>query len=71
MTGLKVTIPAPFSLGMTLTDSAMHLMTNNPVVNAVVRVYTDPSAGGPAVELGRALTDAEGNYEMFLAPPPQ
>ncbi len=78
VSGLTVTIPAPFSLGMRLTDSTGKPATmqqpavpNNPVINAVVRVFTDPSAGGPAVELGQSITDAAGNYEMLLAPPPQ
>jgi hypothetical protein len=58
-------IPAPVSVGMTLTSN------NNPVPNAVVRVFTDPSQGGPAVELGEAITDGDGNYEMYIAPPDQ
>ena len=66
----RVTIPAPISVGMQLTDSASPTMPskNNPVVNAVVRVFTDPSQGGPAVELGQAITDVNGNYEMYIAP---
>ncbi len=65
-----VMIPAPISVGMQLTDSASPTMPakNNPVVNAVVRVFTDPSQGGPAVELGQAITDVNGNYEMYIAP---
>jgi hypothetical protein len=42
----------------------------NPIVNAVVQVFTAPDAG-PAVEIGRALTDATGRYDMVLRPPSQ
>jgi hypothetical protein len=55
-------VPAPLSLGMALVDP-----THRPVANAVVRAYrTFPS--GPAVELGTALTDAAGRYELYVAP---
>ena len=65
-----VVIPAPISVGMQLTDSASPAVPskNNRLVNAIVRVYTDPSQGAPAVELGEAITDSNGNYEMYLAP---
>jgi hypothetical protein len=68
-----IVIPAPISVGMRLTDSAKGGLTpaDNPVPNAVVRVFTDPSQGAPAVELGQAITDAQGNYEMYIAPPDQ
>jgi hypothetical protein len=62
----EVVIPAPISVGMTLTDTAKP----NPVVNAVVRVFTDPTQTGSAVELGEAITDVKGRYEMYIAPPP-
>jgi hypothetical protein len=67
-------IPAPVSVGMQLTDSAGEPATpsrNNPVIDAIVRVYTDPSQGAPAVELGEAITDGDGNYQMYIAPPGQ
>jgi hypothetical protein len=66
-----VVIPAPISVGMRLTDSVhgSHAMDNNPMSNAIVRVFTDPLQGGPAVELGQAMTDIDGNYEMYIAPP--
>jgi hypothetical protein len=71
-----ILIPAPLSVGMRLTDSARGLVTmdNNPVPNALVRVFTDPSQSSsapPAVELGQAITDSDGNYEMYIAPPDQ
>ena len=70
----KVEIPAPISVGMRLTDSVngtMPMAVNNPVVNAIVRVFTDPTQTGSAVELGEAITDVNGNYEMYIAPPTQ
>jgi hypothetical protein len=67
----EVLIPAPVSVGMQLTDQARGVNSpiNNPVRNAVVRVFTDPSQGGPAIELGRAITGIDGSYEMYLALP--
>jgi hypothetical protein len=72
----EVVIPAPVSVGMHLTDQAgekspsgMLSPNDNPVPNAVVRVFTDPSLGGPAIELGQAITDSDGQYEMYLALP--
>jgi hypothetical protein len=59
----RLTIPAPVSVGMRLTLG----YDTNAISNAIVRVFTDPSQG-PAIELGRAVTDSNGNYEMYLAP---
>ena len=64
-----VMIPAPIRIRMVLKGAANNL--GNAIVNAVVRVFTDPSAGHPPVELGRAITDSNGNYEIDLAPPAQ
>jgi hypothetical protein len=41
---------------------------DNPIVRALVRVYSLP-ASGQAIELGSALTDENGQYEMFVALP--
>ena len=60
-----IKIPAPVRVKMTLTDMGGH----NPIANAVVRVFTDPSAGGAAIELGRTTADSTGQYEIDLAPP--
>jgi hypothetical protein len=67
----EVLIPAPVTVGMQLTDSAAgaNSPNNNPVPNAVVRVFTDPSSGGPAIELGQAITGSDGSFEMYLALP--
>ncbi|HTB75233.1 MAG TPA: hypothetical protein VK762_18415 [Polyangiaceae bacterium] len=63
-----VVIPAPISVGMQLTDSAQN-PGDNPIVNAVVGVFTAPAVGTPALQLGEAFTDGSGNYEMYIAPP--
>ena len=57
-----ITIPAPVHAGVQLYDPY-----GNAVVGAVVRVYQVP-ASGPAIEVGRALTDATGTYDLYLAP---
>ena len=57
-----ITIFAPVHAGVELFDPY-----GNPVVHAVVRVYQVP-ASGPAIEVGRALTDETGTYDLYLAP---
>jgi hypothetical protein len=59
-------VPAPFDAGLVLLDP----IACNPVVEAVVRIYETP-ATGPAFEVGEALTDSTGHYDMYLAPPAQ
>ena len=66
-----VTIPAPVSAGLRLLDDY-----GNPIVDAIVRAYLLPSqgtGGAPpaAVEIGQAITDASGQYDMYLAPTSQ
>jgi hypothetical protein len=60
-----VTVPAPAYGGLTLHDPA-----DNPVVDALIRVLELPKSG-PAVEVGRTITDASGHYDMYLAPSSQ
>lgn len=44
----------------------------NPIVRAVVRIFAEaPGAGPPAVEIGRAITDADGNCEILLPQQPR
>lgn len=40
------------------------------VANAIVRIFTLP-ASGPAIELGRALTDATGRFDVYVDPASQ
>jgi hypothetical protein len=56
---------APVYAGLTLRDPF-----ENPIVNAVVRVYQVP-AKGAALEVGRAITDTTGHYDMYLSPSSQ
>jgi hypothetical protein len=60
-----VTVPAPVFAGIQLFDPI-----GNPVAGAVVRVYQVPTSG-PAIEVGRAFTDATGTYALYLAPSSQ
>ena len=67
-----IAVPAPVDLGLTLIDSAP--MGPNPVSNALVRVFTQPSfspGASPPIELGQAVTDASGHFDVYLAPPGQ
>lgn len=66
----QVTIPAPMSVGLTVTD-AVSTYGGDPIPNAIVRVFTPPATGSPPVELGEAMTDEDGVYEMYIAPPSQ
>jgi hypothetical protein len=65
-------VPAPVSLPLTIHDNVM----DNPIVDAVVRAYAFtpcPPPGqcfGRALQIGEALTDSTGSFEMFLAPQP-
>jgi hypothetical protein len=58
---------------MTLTDAVLYngmpVCTGNCIGNALVRVFTNPSSQSPATELGRAITDVNGHFEMYLPPP--
>jgi hypothetical protein len=64
-------IPAPVYAGLTLHDPQ-----DNPIVSAIVRVFqmTPPQGAAPgstplpAVEIGRSITDANGHYDMYIAP---
>jgi hypothetical protein len=58
----KYTVDVPARASLVLHDSL-----DNAIVGAVVRVYQIPSKG-PALELGRAITDSSGFYEMYLTP---
>jgi hypothetical protein len=60
-------VPAPVSAGLTLLDPSS---PPNPVVGAIVRAFAMPTGGTAFVEIGRAMTDAKGRYEMFLAGTP-
>ncbi|HVH46813.1 MAG TPA: hypothetical protein VM925_30935 [Labilithrix sp.] len=62
----EVRIPAPTLLAFKLRDSTF---TENPVTNAVVRIFATPTSppGAIPVEIGNAMTDANGDVEILLA----
>jgi len=59
----SVKIPAPAAVGLSLFDPG-----GNAIIHAVVRAFWLP-AQGSALELGNALTDIDGRYDMYLAIP--
>lgn len=67
-----VFVPAPIRVALTLRDPA-----GNPLSGALVRAFaasslqptSDPKR--PLYEVGRAFTDVNGRFEMFLAGPPK
>jgi hypothetical protein len=66
-----LTVPAPVYAGLRLLDAY-----GNPIVDAIVRAFllpTQGSGGNPpsAVEIGQAITDPSGQYDMYLAPTSQ
>jgi hypothetical protein len=62
-TSLEVfNVPAPISTGLVLKDPQSY-----PIVRAVVRAYALPAKGTAYVEIGRALTDDSGYFDMYLA----
>lgn len=63
--GPKIVVPAPYYAGLVVQDFKC-----NPVVEGLVRIYETPPSGA-ALEVGEALTDSTGHYDMYLAPPPQ
>ena len=58
-------IPAPVHRGMQLFGQDGIAITN-----AIVRMFTMPPAG-PAIELGRAVTDASGRFDLYIDPAEQ
>lgn len=70
-----VVVPAPVHLKMTLADATLLdeklECSGNCFGNAIVQVFTDPSPGSRAIQLGQAITDTSGHFEMDLAPPAQ
>lgn len=63
--GPDIVVPAPVYAGLVLED-----LKCNPIVEGLVRVYETPATGS-AFEIGEALTDSTGHYDMYLEPPAQ
>jgi len=55
-------VPAPVNASLRVHDA-----NDNPILGAVVRAYAAPREGTVAVEIGRAMTDNEGRFDMDLA----
>jgi hypothetical protein len=60
--GLTLTAPVPVYRTARIVD-----MGGIPLARAIVRVFSMPSSG-PAIEVGRAITDADGRFELYLDP---
>ena len=60
-------VPAPVYVGLQLVDP----FAANPMQGAVVRVYQTPTTGGLPFEIGAAITDGNGHFDMYLAPSAQ
>jgi hypothetical protein len=58
---VTLTIPAPTYRGFELQD-----WLGNAISDAVVRMFT--TVNGPAVEVGRAMTNATGRFDMYIDP---
>lgn len=63
--GPDIVVPAPSYASLVLQDFKC-----NPVVEGLVRMYETPSSGS-AYEIGEALTDATGHFDMYLDPSAQ
>ncbi len=61
-----IVVPAPIVVSATLQDESTPPKV---VPQALVRAFTKPTAGSPPVELGQAVTDANGHFELDLTPP--
>jgi hypothetical protein len=64
----NLTVPAPMRLAFTIKDPSTN---SNPIVRAVVRIFTQPTEGAPAIELGMTTTDLDGYCEILLAEEPR
>ena len=56
-------VPAPVVFGRTIAAAT------GAATDAVVRVFTQPQDGSSPVELGRAITDGSGHFDVYIAPP--
>jgi hypothetical protein len=66
-------VPAPVYAGLRLQDPM-----GNAIVNAIVRAFPiptqaapPPSAPAPAIELGEAITDVNGQFDLYIVSTPQ
>ncbi len=70
---VKFTVPAPVYAGLRLLDPM-----GNAIVNAIVRAFPLPTQTAPApsvparaIELGEAITDVDGQFDLYIVSTPQ
>ena len=61
-------IPPPTRLGLQIVDPTT---VARPIPLANVRIFASPSGGGPLLEIGGGLTNADGRVEILLAQQPK
>jgi hypothetical protein len=59
------TVPAPVPAGLQLFDAL-----GNPAADALVQIFENPASGNP-YEIGEAVADATGHFDMYLDPAAQ
>ncbi len=59
------TVPAPVPAGLQLFDAL-----GNPAAGALVQIFENPASGTP-YEIGEAVTDVTGHFDMYLDPAAQ
>lgn len=64
-------VPAPMRLPLTVRAPTASESPGLAIARALVRLYAEPVGGGPAVEVGSALTDKAGKCEILLAQQPR
>ncbi|WP_394850392.1 carboxypeptidase regulatory-like domain-containing protein [Pendulispora brunnea] len=71
----RFVVPAPIAVSVTLVSRARSIQPEEVVRGALVRAFAVPkcpqgqSCGNRAVEIGQAVTDANGKLELFLTEP--
>ncbi|WP_394839683.1 carboxypeptidase-like regulatory domain-containing protein [Pendulispora rubella] len=71
----RLVVPAPIAVSVTLVSRARNIQPEDLVRGALVRAFAVPkcpvgqSCGNRAVEIGQAVTDANGKLELFLTEP--
>ena len=66
----SLVVPAPIAVSITLLQTPTPQQNALGVREALVRAFAVPQGKSAAVEIGRALTNADGKLELFLAGPP-
>lgn len=64
-------VPAPMRVPLTIRAPSASEASGLPVARAIVRIFAEPAGGGPAVEVGTAMTNESGKCEILLAQQPR